>query len=109
MKQEKVGLGTFHRRPISPSPISPTKIYTDEKFHRRRISPTKNFTDGKFHRQKISPMANFTENKNFTEIFLIFFFEFFEGKSGKIYVIFNKLLFKIFRNEKVLGRITSKI
>jgi hypothetical protein len=42
------GLGTFHRqkfhlRPISPSPISPAKIFTDGKFHRRRISPTENF------------------------------------------------------------------
>jgi hypothetical protein len=27
----------------------------------------------------------------------------------KIYMIFKKLPFKIFRNEKVLGRITSEI
>jgi hypothetical protein len=44
-------------------------------------------------------------------IFKVFFkYFFFQIVSlMKIYVIFKKLLFKIFRNEKVLGRITSEI
>jgi hypothetical protein len=47
-------------------PISPTKNFTDRKFHRRRISPTENFTDEIFHGPKISPTTNFTDNENFS-------------------------------------------
>jgi hypothetical protein len=109
----------FHRNPFHRQKISPTENFTDREFHRRKSSPMENFTDGKFHRRQISPTM-----KNFTDIFIFFiffsnfpenllildYFFFFQIVSlMKIYVIFKKLLFKIFRNEKNLERITSEI
>jgi hypothetical protein len=89
--------------------FSPTTHFTethstDKKFHRRKISPTENFTEGKFHRRQISPTM-----KNFTDIFIIFFFEF-----SRKFIIFKVYIFfklwsanfelTVFRSRKMIPK-----